>query len=102
MSCERRLLKHNTISFDRRLWSQVENSGKGVVGFMQQVIGRANNESGDSPDKNEQYERDANIFGKDRCRADGVMLDRHAGSKDSCQASNAAFMQVFRSTQGKP
>ena len=33
----RRFLKHDTIPLDRRLWSQVEDPGKGVVGFVQQV-----------------------------------------------------------------
>ena len=70
----RRLLKHNTIPFDRRLWSQVEDSGKSVVSSMQQVAGRAENEFGNSPDKNKQDERDANIFGKDRCRADSCLV----------------------------
>jgi hypothetical protein len=73
----RRLFEHNAIRFDRYLWSQVENSGKRVVGSLQQVAGGPENKFGNPPDKNEQDERNANIFGKDRCWASRVLLDRH-------------------------
>src|SRR5687767_6507729 len=73
----RRLLEHNAIRLDRCLRSQVENSGKRIVGSLQQVTGWAENKFGHSPDKNEQDERNANIFGKNRCWASRVLLDGH-------------------------
>jgi hypothetical protein len=67
--------EHNAIRFDRCLWSQVENSGKRVVGSLHPVAGGPENKFGNSPDENQQDERNANIFGKDRSRASRVVLD---------------------------